>query len=302
MAAPENRYLVEKIGGSTRTKESHDIFFAGILNDFRFDLNIQINAIGMLKKHHVVKYIEFKKETASKRTLMNYMSFIRNAWRVLRKDWLLNDPDLTNQALGIGGASRFGKHRAISMPVIEVRFKNMPENIVAVARLQIALGLRAQEAIQSIESLSHWLRTLRDFGYAHISKGTKGRLPRRMHFYNDERKQYAIKAIEEALVICKKMGGFLVPIKGLKSARAKYHREMFKAGFRGEEASHALRCTWAQDQFEDLLVEFDGDEAMALRVLSVELGHGDGRGRYCKNVYLLNKPLDGGGSSGVAEL
>ena len=56
-------------------------------------------------------------------------------------------------------------------------------------------------------------------------------------------------------------------------------------GFKGSEASHSLRYQFAREQFAKYL-EALGDKKEALAALSMDLGHGDGRGRYCEQVYL----------------
>ena len=54
---------------------------------------------------------------------------------------------------------------------------------------------------------------------------------------------------------------------------------------KGEIASHSLRYAWAQDRFREYLREgFERGDALVR--LSRDLGHGDGRARYVKMVYL----------------
>ena len=49
--------------------------------------------------------------------------------------------------------------------------------------------------------------------------------------------------------------------------------------------THGLRRGWAVTQYHHY-VAHGNDEKAALRLLSGDLGHGDGRGRWCFNNYL----------------
>lgn len=79
--------------------------------------------------------------------------------------------------------------------------------------------------------------------------------------------------------------GRIIPSATIEAAFRAYQREMNKAGFKGSEASHSLRYHWAREQFLAHLQRL-GDRREALAALSMDLGHGDGRGRYCAQVYL----------------
>lgn len=80
-------------------------------------------------------------------------------------------------------------------------------------------------------------------------------------------------------------GGYLIESTSLEGAIKVYGREMKRVGFKGAEAPHALRYTWAQEQYARIRMK-GMDESEALTRLSLDLGHGDGRGRYCKQTYL----------------
>lgn len=56
---------------------------------------------------------------------------------------------------------------------------------------------------------------------------------------------------------------------------------MNRVGFRGKETCHALMCTWTQDRYKDLKVEYKHDEKMASNFI-LGLGHGDERGGLLK--------------------
>lgn len=80
-------------------------------------------------------------------------------------------------------------------------------------------------------------------------------------------------------------GGRLIASTSLQGAARAYCRGLADAGLRGEHASHALRYAYARDlfgQYRTLGVE----PREARSMLAVDLGHGDGRGRYVAQVYL----------------
>lgn len=57
-----------------------------------------------------------------------------------------------------------------------------------------------------------------------------------------------------------------------------------EVGLSGNYTPHSLRYAWAQDAIRHYLAQgFSDKEALALT--SMDLGHGDGRGRYVVQVY-----------------
>ncbi|MEE4486010.1 DNA-binding protein, partial [Serratia ficaria] len=56
-------------------------------------------------------------------------------------------------------------------------------------------------------------------------------------------------------------------------------------GLGGREASHSVRYAFAREQFKSY-VEQGHTQAEARALTSIDLGHGDGRGRYVAMVYL----------------
>lgn len=63
-----------------------------------------------------------------------------------------------------------------------------------------------------------------------------------------------------------------------------YRRLVREAGFIGVTAPHSLRYTWACDRLDAYVAE--GYTLRQARLMtSLDLGHGDGRGRYIARVY-----------------
>ena len=153
------------------------------------------------------------------------------------------------------------------------------------ANLQIIFGLRAREAISCGPSLVAWSYEAKN-NYILVSRGTKGGKSRRVNLLTDEQMTLASIIIDEAIQIAKNHDGNLIKSSSLEGAARSYQREMLRVGFRGHEASHCLRYEFSVKQFLQYQSMNSGDEGESLARLSLDLGHGSGRGRYCKQVYL----------------
>ncbi len=71
------------------------------------------------------------------------------------------------------------------------------------------------------------------------------------------------------------------PAGGLKEARSIYHSWAFRSGIE----PHSARYAFAQDQQRGYIAAgFSPREALI--AVSHDLGHGDGRGRWVKSVYM----------------
>src|SRR5690606_1281047 len=129
-----------------------------------------------------------------------------------------------------GGTSRAGTKYAISeerLAVLSAKVLKLDVGVHACIELQRSLGLRAQEAVRSPESLATWRRALTKSEKIEVVLGTKGGRPRYVDPADRER---ALKAVEAALRVCKAQGGVLIAKPDLKSAMARYTRTMAKAG------------------------------------------------------------------------
>jgi hypothetical protein len=89
-----------------------------------------------------------------------------------------------------------------------------------------------------------------------------------------------LKAVKEASG--QSVNGRLIKAQSLAAAVRACGRSALEAGFE----THGLRRAWAVEQFTRYVQEGQ-DKAQALKLLSNDLGHGDGRGRWVMNNYLL---------------
>ncbi|EQA1140633.1 DNA-binding protein, partial [Escherichia coli] len=235
---------------------------------------------------HIECYIEERLEQdIGLRTLQNDMAALQAVLRQAGRRQVVEHPRLTNKALGVSGASRNGTRRAITPEHYQqVMEKARTEDAGLAAALEIArlMGLRSQEAVQSSQSLKTWLKAIeRGENRLKVVFGTKGGRPR----YTTVLDTGAVrKALEKALLVADRHNGRLIDKPDLKMALESWHKQVIKVGLKGEFSPHSLRYAWAQDAIRHYLAQgFSEKESLALT--ATDLGHGDGRGRWVKQVY-----------------
>lgn len=222
------------------------------------------------------------------RTIHNELAHLRELLRRGGRASVANAPEISNKRLGLAGASRKGTK--IALPPEEytrvraLAMQHRRPGMAALMCLERWFGLRGNEAIHArTDTLERWRLELQATGKVNVLAGTKGGRPRLVTIHN---RSAAIAALEEALVVARSQGGFLVSRKdgkrasGLKSARAIYHAWAHRAGIQ----PHAARYAFAQDQMATY-ERIGYSEREALVATALDLGHGDGRGRWVRSVY-----------------
>ncbi|GKW07611.1 integrase domain-containing protein [Pectobacterium carotovorum] len=251
-------------------------------------LNVQIRDAKNIKPRHIEMYIRSRQdEKISIRTLQNEMSAIRAILRVAGKTIMANPENekLSNQALGISGASRDGSKVAIPDNVYQSildKVSAADKGAAAAMELSRLLGLRTEETIQSVKSLKTWQKALQNGDEkVRIVFGTKGGRPRDTTIIEREK---LINAVNNAIHITSENNGRLINRPALHLAIEQYRNIVREAGLVGKYAPHSLRYAYTQDATKlHLKNGFSKEEADAL--VSMDLGHGDGRGRYVARVY-----------------
>ena len=240
-------------------------------------------------KHLRAYVVARQAESPSVRTLQNELAHLRSVLRIAGKQAMANAPGLCNEALGIDGGSRLGSKTAMSsenyLTITERAERQNRPGMAALLRLERHIGLRGNEAIHAREdTLRRWERELQADGRITVLAGTKGGRPRIVNVLD---KESASAAVSAALVICTKQHGFLViradgsPAGGLKQARRIYHSWAHRNGIQ----PHSARYAFARSQLDGYLSRgYSAREA--LMAVSHDLGHGDGRGRWVKSVYM----------------
>ncbi|TPW38380.1 DNA-binding protein [Mixta tenebrionis] len=257
-------------------------------------LNIQIRDVKHIKTVHIQKYIHSRQdENISSRTLQNEMAAVRTIMSVAGRNKLA-DPQhemLSNKALGISAASRDGTKRPISDELLQkvVNYSISKDEGVALA-VQLAryIGLRTEETVQSAKSLRTWRQSLlKGDERVCVVFGTKGGRPRETTVFDRDK---VLGILNKAIAYCDKNNGKLIDKPTLHTAIERYRNIIRDAGMTGENAPHSLRYAYAKDAVNFHLKNgMSRDEANAL--VSMDLGHGDGRGRYIRQVY-FKKELD----------
>lgn len=146
--------------------------------------------------------------------------------------------------------------------------------------------MRSQEAVQCSASLKTWQKQLGQ-GAERLSVvfGTKGGRPRETRILD---RAAVSNVIAQALVIAKQRNGKLIDRADLKTAMNYWRSATTRIGLIGSYSPHSLRYAWAQDAIRFYQEHgFSRKEANALT--SMDLGHGDGRGRYVERVYGLQE-------------
>lgn len=282
--------FARQAGGSFKTV-SDRTKIADRFADRMFNLNIQIRDIKNIKTNHIETYIRSRlAENISKRTLQNEMAAIRAILRVSGKTFMSDPahPKLSNDALNISGASRDGTKKAITDDYFNKVFSSVSEKDEGVAcamKLSRLLGLRTEEAVQSVKSLQTWKKALiNGEEKVRIIFGTKGGRPRDTTIIN---RQETLDFINKAISFSTENNNRLIDKPSIHLAIERYRNVVREAGLFGEFSPHSLRYAYTQDVLR-LHKEngFSLEEAEALA--SMDLGHGDGRGHYVARIYNKN--------------
>lgn len=286
MHKSEIRTAVRHANGSTLTKVGRSANLESTAKELKTQLNIQLKSFAGLRTQHLKSLVVLWKEQGkSTRTIQNKLSHVRAALRSVGREKFADADQNSNAALGASGSHRGGTHQSISEESFTDRVSSMPEEFQAAVNLQRALGLRAQEAVQANQSLRSWEIQAKSGRPVLVLHGTKGGKSRMVNLLDSSSRDNALKAIRAAILIADKQDGKLIPSISLQGANRAFQRAMNTAGFKGSEASHAVRYMFAREQYAKYL-ELLQDKKEALAALSLDLGHGDKRGRYCESVYL----------------
>ncbi|MDO3816596.1 integrase domain-containing protein [Salmonella enterica] len=281
----EMKGLAKKAGGSYQTVDNR-IHIAQRFSHHLRSLNIQIQRVAQIKVRHIECYIhERLAQGIGKRTLQNEMASLRAILQQAGRQQVAEHERLTNKSLNLSGASRNGTRQAITPEhyhhVLEsARIKD--PGLAAALELARLMGLRSQEAVQSAQSLKTWKQAV-ERGETRLTVvfGTKGGRPRETVILDAGAVR---KALENALTVAESRNIRLIDKPDLKSAMDYWHNQAVCAGLTGAYSPHSLRYAWAQEAIRHYLAQgFSEKEALAMTAM--DLGHGDGRGRYVAQVY-----------------
>lgn len=285
MLMQEMNRLARQAGGSNKTV--HDrMALAQRFCERLVVQNIQIRQVVQLKARHIEDYIrERLQQGIARRSLQNEMAAVRSLLVQARRNKLATSERISNRALGLSGASRTGTHRAIPAAyyrqVLDVA-RAKDAGLAVALELSRLMGLRSQEAVQSAQSLKTWKQAVeRGDSRLTVVFGTKGGRPRETRILDTGAVR---KALDNAIAVAESRNGRLIDKPDLKTAMKYWHSQASRIGLTGAYSPHSLRYAWAQDAIHHYLAKgFSEKEALAQTAM--DLGHGDGRGRYVAQVY-----------------
>lgn len=279
--------LARQGGGSFKTVSDRSKV-ASRFSERLATLNIQIRDVSHIKTKHIEGYVKSRlDENISLRTLQNEMAGIRSILSSGGRNKLA-DPThdkLSNQALGISGASREGKKEALSDERLSEFVGRISDKDMGVAlgiQLGRYLGLRAEEIIQSAKSIKTWQKTLNNGeDRVRVIFGTKGGRWRNVTVFERDK---VISLLDQTVRYIDENNGRLIDRSTLHAALNRFHNVVRHAGMTGKEAPHSLRYSYSRDAVDYHIAQgVSRKEAEA--IVSMDLGHGDGRGAYIARVY-----------------
>ncbi|ECA5216041.1 DNA-binding protein [Salmonella enterica subsp. enterica serovar Bareilly] len=282
----EMKRLAQQAGGSHKTVHDRIKLAQRFCERLVLAQNVQIRRMEQLKARHIEGYVrERLAQGITKRSLQNEMAAVRCILKQAGRDRLAQSERLNNRSLGLSGASRNGTKQAITpehyRDVLETARVKDP-GMAAALELSRLMGLRSPEAVQSVQSLKTWRQALeRGDTRLTVVFGTKGGRPRETIILDAVAVR---KALDNALAVAEDRHGRLIDKPDLKTAMKYWHSQASGLGLAGVYSPHSLRYAWAQDAICHYLAQgFCEKEALAMTTM--DLGHGDGRGRYVAQVY-----------------
>ncbi|PHM30171.1 integrase domain-containing protein [Xenorhabdus innexi] len=277
-------------GGSFATVADRERIARKFLN-FLKDKDIKLRQMDSLKTKYIEHYIAQRKaEHISHRTLQNEMAALRTILTQAGKHKLAaaDNPRLSNRALGIANMDRRGTKMALTSVEFQTAFQQVEQkdrSVAAVMQLAYVLGLRTKEAVDAYKSLATWKKALEN-GHTSVRVvfGTKGGRPRQTVILDRQALKQAIAYAEREQA---GRSGRLIDKPTIHQAIDRYRYVVRRAGLVGKQAPHSMRYHFAQQSGAHYKAQgFSEREALAL--VSMDLGHGDGRGRYIRQVYYQN--------------
>jgi hypothetical protein len=280
-----------QLGGAHLTQEARRATFSTFAQAMRVK-GYGIESAEQIGGKHLQAFVECRMaQGVSSRSIANEMSHVRAVLIHCGKEGLARNPAYSNKALGIGRGSRIGTKEALSDAAIRGFHEHTDRlgrrTIGHVLELQRVFGLREAEAIRggNSETLARWHRELQGRGCVRVIEGTKGGRARDVHPVDLNR---ARTAIERAQATLKTSGQCYLVTRadgsattGLKQALGIYRNVCHRAGVQ----SHGARYAFAQERMQEYRQNGGLSEREARAATSLDLGHGDGRGRYISSVY-----------------
>ena len=282
-----------QLGGAHLTQEARRATFSTFADAMR-EKGYGIKSAEQIGGKHLQAFAECRlAQGVSSRTIANEMSHVRAVLIHCGKQGLARNPAYSNKALGIGRGSRVGTKEPLSDSAIRGFQDQMDRRcrsaIGHVLELQRALGLREAEAIRggNPETLDRWQRELQERDQVRVIEGTKGGRARDVRPADLNRARTAIERAQATLhtsgqrYLVTRADG--TATTDLKQALGIYRNACYRAGIQ----SHSARYAFTHERMRAYRNE-GYSEREARVATSLDLGHGDGRGRYVASVYAMD--------------
>lgn len=290
----ELRSLAKKAGGAHLTLESRLACMSTFAAHLR-ERGFVISSVHQVKMRHITSYIEACRQAGlSTRTIHNLVTHLRTVLREAGRGQFVEE-QLSSQQLQLDKSCRDGTKFAISDRMYEdVVAMAMARDLGIAAGLMLcrSLGLRGQEAVMCGKHLEAWRASLEGRSPLPIvvSAGTKGGRVRDLPVSLLPDRDATLKAVTFALGVAATRSGVLVDRPTLKQAVDRWDNEMRAIGLVGVNSAHSLRYAFAVEAIERFHAQ-GLSEKHALALTSCLLGHGEGRGRWVRQVYSRTTPL-----------
>ena len=279
-----------ELSGSHLTRQRRCATFNAFAKAMR-ELGYGIQAAQQIGGKHLQAFARQRvAQGIAPRTLATEMSHLRAVLQQTDKQGLARNPAYNNKSLGIGHGSRLGTKQPMSDATIHAFQKRMAglgrPSIGCVLELQRVLGLREVEAIRAgqMDTLVRWQRELEERGCVCVIAGTKGGHSREVRPVDldrartvVQRAQAVLEATGQHYLVTRADGAVTT---GLKQAISIYKNLCERAGIQ----SHGARYAFARERMQTYRDQ-GYSEREARTATSLDLGHGDGRGRYIASVY-----------------
>lgn len=279
-----------QLGGAHLTREARSATFNTFASTLH-ELGYNIRSAQQIGGKHLQAFATHRAvHGIGARTRANELSHLRAVLVHIGKQGLARNPAYSNQALNIERGSRVGTKQPLSDAAITAFRERMAQlgrpGIGETLELQRALGLREMEALRGGQgdTLTRWQRELQERGHIRVVEGTKGGRPREVHPANSHRAQATVQSAQAVLQATGRR--YLVAqadgstTTGLRQAQGVYRNLCHRAGIQ----SHGARYAFARERLEAYRAQ-GYSEREARAATSLDLGHGDGRGRFIASVY-----------------
>ncbi len=279
------RSAAKRAGGSHGTVEARMSTMEHVVQA-GWNRGEQITGIDGLREKHIVGYVtERQAAGVSERTIAKELSHIRTSMAASGRSQAANAAGLMTKALGVTPGSRAGTRppgTKEQMQAAHACAATRDAGLAATVSLQMNMGLRANEAIRAGASLATWAKALERGDTVRVVLGTKGGRARDVHVLD---RAAALSAVREAQLVTAERGGKILP-GNLQQAKT-MHRHAWTRHLSPASGihSHQIRAGWVSARVARC--EAEGlSRGEALIEGGLQLGHGDGRGRWVKNTYL----------------